>query len=83
MPAGWLGEAKVSCILRHHGVQLILAYRWAMPAIFVAGKGRGEKVFISFVSSLSFISFLPCPSLSSPLLSLLSFFSLSQGDDTK
>ena len=27
--------------------------------------------------------FLPCPSLSSPLLSLLYLFSLSQGDDTK
>ena len=36
------------------------------------------------VSSLSFIFlFLPCPSLSYPLLSLLSLFSLSLGDDTK
>ena len=38
---GWLGGAKVSCILRHRGVQLILAYSWARPAILVAGKGRG------------------------------------------
>ena len=35
-------------------------------------------VFISSVSSLSFVFyFLPCPSLSSPLLSLPSLFSLS------
>ena len=71
--------AKVSCILRHRGVQLILAYSWARPAILVIGKGRGE-CFISSVSSLSFLFlFLPCPSLSS----LLSLFSLSLGDDTK
>ena len=41
-------------------------------------------VFISSVSSLSFIFLLlPCPFLSSPLLSLLSLFSLSLGNDTK
>ena len=38
---GWSGGAKVSCILRYRGVQLILAYNWARPAILVAGKGRG------------------------------------------
>ena len=38
-----LGEAKVSCILRHGGVQLRLAYSWARPAILVAGKGRGGR----------------------------------------
>ena len=52
---GWLGVAKVSCILRHWGVQLILANSWARFAILIAGKGRGG-VFISSVSSLS----LPC-----------------------
>ena len=42
------------------------------------------NVFISSVSFLSFlILFLPCPSLSSPLLSLLSLFFLSLGDGTK
>ena len=42
-------------------------------------------VFISSVSSISFLFlFLPCPSLSSPLLLyLLSLFSLSLGDDTQ
>ena len=34
--------AKVSCILRHWGVQLIFAYSWARPAILVADKGLGE-----------------------------------------
>ena len=29
----WSGGAKVSCILHHHGVQLILAYSWARPAM--------------------------------------------------
>ena len=69
----------MSCILRHRGVRLILAYSWARLAILVAGKGRGEMFFISSVSSLSFMFlFLPCPSLSSLLLSLLSL-----GDNTK
>ena len=80
----WSGGAKVLCILHHRGVQLILAYSWARPAVLVVGKGRGGMFFISSVSSLSFLFlFLPCPSLSSPLLSLLSLFSLSLGDDTK
>ena len=37
---GWLDEAKVSYILRHRAVQLILAYIWARPAILTTGKGR-------------------------------------------
>ena len=81
---GWSGGEKVSCISRHMGVRLILAYSWARPAILVAGKDTGGNVFISSVSSLSFLFlFLPCPSLSSLLLSLLSLFPLSVGDDTK
>ena len=72
------------CILHHWVVQLILAYSWARPAIVVAGKGIEGNIFISSLSSLSFLFlFLPCPSLSSPVLSLLSFFSLSLEDDTK
>ena len=77
---GWLAEAKVLCILCHRGVQLVLAYSWARPAILVVGKGRGGKfLFLLFLHFHSF-SFLPCPSLSSPLLSL---FSISLGDNTK
>ena len=81
---GWLGEAKVSCILRHQGIKLILAYSWARPAILAAGKGRGGMFLFLFLLFLHFhsFSFLPCPSLSS-LLSLLSLFSLSLGDNTK
>ena len=52
-------------------------------AVLIADKGRGG-CFISSVSSLSFLFlFLSCPSLSTPLLSLLSIFSISLGDDTK
>ena len=41
----------MSCILRHWGVQLILAYSWARPAaILVAGKGRGGMfLFLPFL----------------------------------
>ena len=37
----------MSCILRHRGVQLILAYSWARPAILVADKGRGGMFLLS------------------------------------
>ena len=46
---------KMSCILwylgwRGGGVQLILAYGWARPAILVAGKGRwGMFLFLLFL----------------------------------
>ena len=74
--------AKVLCILHHRGIQLILAYSWARPAILVASKGIEGNVFISSVSSLSFLFlFLPCPSLISS--TIFSIFSLSLGDDTK
>ena len=54
---GWLGGAKVSCILRYRGVQLILAYSWARPAILVAGKGRGWMfLFLHFHSCSSSFS---------------------------
>ena len=62
----WLGEAKVSCILCHRGIQLTLAYSWARPAIVAAGTGRaGMFLFFCFFNlihfplsplSLSFIS---------------------------
>ena len=73
----------LSCILCHRGVQLILAYSWARPAILVAGKGRGGMfLFLLFLHFHSCSSFFPVP-LSSLRLSLLSLFSLSLGDDTK
>ena len=34
---GSSGGAKVSCISRHLGVHLILAYSWGRPTILVAG----------------------------------------------
>ena len=41
---------KVSCILRHRAVSLILAYTWTRPAILVAGKGKGELfLFLLFL----------------------------------
>ena len=63
------------------GIHLILAYNWARPAILVACKGVCFYFFCFFTFILAL--FLPCPSLLSPLLSILSFFSLSLGDDTK
>ena len=57
---GWSGGAKVSCILCHQGVQLILAYSWARPAILVAGKGRGGMfLFLLFLHFHSCSSFFP------------------------
>ena len=59
---GWLGGAKVLCILHHWGVQLILAYSWARPAILVVGKGRGGMfLFLLFLHFLSCSSFFPVP----------------------
>ena len=56
------GGANVSCILHHRGVQLILAYSWARPAILVAGKGRGRNVlFLLFLHFHSCSSFFPVP----------------------
>ena len=75
--------AKMSYILRHRGVQLILAYSWTRPAILVAGKDRGECFHF-----FCFFTFIPIP-LSSLFRSFISStissitFSLSLGDDTK
>ena len=63
---GWLGVAKVLCILCHWGFQLILAYSWARPAILVAGKGRGGMFYF-----FCFFTFIPVP-LSSLSLSFIS-----------
>ena len=55
---GWgvSGVAKVSCILRHRGVQLILAYSWARLAILAAGKGRRECFYF-----FCFFLYIPVP----------------------
>ena len=75
------GGVKVSCVLCHRGVQLILAYSWARPAILVAGVGREVMfLFLLFLHFQSCSSFFSVPLF---LLSLLSLFSLSLGDDTK
>ena len=58
---GWSGCAKI-CILHHRGVQLILAYSWARPAILVAGKGReGMFLFLLFLLFHSCSFFFPVP----------------------
>ena len=76
-------EAKVSCIIHHQGIQLILAYSEARPAILVAGKGRGERflflLLLHFHSCSSFFSLLLFPLL----YYFFILFSLSLGDDTK
>ena len=44
------------------GVQLILAYSWARPAILVVGKGRGGMfLFLLFLHFHSCSSFFPVP----------------------
>ena len=59
---GWSDGAKVSCILCHWVVQLILAYSWARPAILVVGKGRGGMfLFLLFLPFHSCSSFFPAP----------------------
>ena len=56
---GWSGAEKVLCILRHRGIQQILAYSWARPAILVAVKGRGGMfLFLFHILSYLFSPFL-------------------------
>ena len=77
--------AKALCILCHRVVQLILAYSWARPGILVADKDSvGMFLFLLFLHFHSCSSFFPVSLIySSLLLSLLSLFSLSLGDDPK
>ena len=70
---GWLGEANVSCILRHGGIQLILAYSWARPATTAAGAGRGGC--FHFFCFFTFIHFHPSPLSRSFISSTISYFS--------
>ena len=58
----WSGGAKVLCTLHHWGIQLILAYSWARPAILVTGKGRGGMfLFLLFLHFHSCSAFFPVP----------------------
>ena len=71
------GGAKVSCILRHWVIQLILAYSWARPAILVVFKGRGGIfLFLLFLHFHSCSSFFPVP-LFHLLYCLISFLPFS------
>ena len=77
MLIGVAGLVNVSCISCHWGIQLILAYSWARPAILVAAKDR-EGMFLC----LLFLHFHSCSSLLPvPLFHLLYYlfylFSLS------
>ena len=57
---GWELGGKGVVYLRHRGVQLIMAYSWARPAILVAGKGRGGMfLFVLFLHFHSCSSFFP------------------------
>ena len=80
----WFGKAKEFCSFCHRGVQLILAYSWARPAVFATGKGRGEMMlFLLFLHFLLFPSFFPIPLFHLLYCLFYLFFSLSLGDDTK
>ena len=60
----WLGVVEVLYILRHRGIQLILVYSWARPAVLVARKGRrGMFLFLLFLHFHSCSSFFPVPLL--------------------
>ena len=53
---------KMACILCHQGIQLILAYSWARPAILVEGKGRrGMFLFLLFLHFHYYSSFFFVP----------------------
>ena len=55
--------------------KFILAYSWVWPAILATGEGRGEMIFISSVSSLSFNLLSPLsPTCISSTISSISLF---------
>ena len=56
-----LGDAKVSCIIHRRGVQLILAYSWARPAVLVASKCRGGMFLFLLLLYFHSCSFFPVP----------------------
>ena len=75
---GWSGGEKVSCTSGYQGVQLILAYSWARPAILVAGKGRRRMfLFLLFLHFHSCSSFFPVLSFIPSTISSISFLPVS------
>ena len=79
---GWFGggclwrRCRVSYITR--GVQLILAYSWARPAILVVDKGRwGMFLFLLFLHFRSCSSFSPSLSFISSAISSISLLPFS------
>ena len=58
---GLVGEAKVSCILCHEGIQLILAYSWTRPAVLAAGKGPLFHLlyYLFYLCSLFLLEMIP------------------------
>ena len=74
---GVVGWGKGVVYLASPGVQLILAYSWARPAVLAAGKVEGDCFYFFCFFTIIHFHFSLVPSLSSPLLSLLSLFSLS------
>ena len=54
--------AKVLCISHQCGVQLIMAYSWARPAILVAGKGKGEIAGLCRYFDLVTLTYISCSS---------------------
>ena len=75
----WYGRVCRQChVLRHWGVQLILAYIWARLAILVAGKcSRGMFLFLLFLHFHSCSFFFPSLSFSSSTISFISFLPFS------
>ena len=72
-----VGWGKDVVYLASPGVQLILAYSWARPAVLAAGKVEGDCFYFFCFFTIIHFHLSIVPSLSSPLLSLLSLFSLS------
>ena len=80
---GVVGWGKSFVFITSPGCPIDIGLSWARPANLAASKGRGEIfLFLQFLNTFIFL-FHPCPCLSPLLLSLLSLFSLSLGNDTK
>ena len=69
-----MGSRRKLCILHHWGIQLMLPYNWARPAVLAAGKGRGGKfLFLLFFTFIHFLFSLLSLSIISSSTSLCPF----------